>query len=263
MTTPRTLTAPAPEQGGASTAVAEPESVELEVAAPIAEEGLETSDTGGATPTPEAKQKADEQPSQPTASVPTPLPTPRPQGTNFAEQLRQQYQTQQRELETTQAQLADIADAEAVRQYRTQLETQYPGADFSPLIQQYQTLVTQTRAAERERVQSQQNAEAMRNDQAAKEIVARNFSQQSGMPINELMAFDNPLVMRAEARAWKAEHEAAALKQAQVKPQTPTNSTSSRSRISVNSDNIDKLYLEGKVSGDVYRRFRDTGEIRG
>lgn len=199
-------------------------------------------------------------PQEPLPRAPAPSPPLQPQPAQLSDLMRQYQEGQQRQAEIEER-YENGLDAQAVQQFRAQMEAQYPAVDMSRVVAQYEQMVKQSRQLQRQmRQQEQQYQQVVQNHQA-KVIVAQRFSDQYGMPFGELMKFDSPQLMEANARAWKAEQELTRTKQASITPTRPTNGTPSRARVSVTPDNIDKLHMEGKVSDAQYRRFLESGAL--
>lgn len=261
VTTLQAPTAPAPETPAPSTTPA-PETTdaaELELPVLTAEGDEAPVKAASETPAPSA-------PTKPTATAPeSPQPTPTAPllaaPPNALANMQRQYAEQQAAMEQLQDQMAEASGKQLAAQYRQQLEAQYPGVDVTPLAQKYEALLTQERTAAKQQRDAQQQVVRMQQNQQAKGFWAEMLSKQYGMPINELLAFNDPLLMESKAETWQAKQENSRLKQAQLGPQTPTNSAPSRARVSVTADNIDKLHMEGKVSDTQYRNFLRTQEI--
>ena len=175
--------------------------------------------------------------------------------------MQRQYAEQQAAMEQLQDQMEEASEKQLAAQYRQQLETQYPGVDVSRLTQVYEGLLAQQRTTVKQQRDAQRQVERMQQNQEAKGRWAEMLSKQYGMPLNELLTFNDPHIMEAKAETWQAKQNLAKLQQAQLGPQKPTNSAPGRARVSVTADNIDKLHMEGKVTDAQYRNFLKTQEI--
>ena len=207
-------------------------------------------------------QQAQPQPAPPQAPLPTAQPSPQQlQQAAVQADLRRQTQQAQRLQEDAQARYNEMADAQEAQQFEKQLATEFPGADLSKVTGQYRALLRQTRAAEQQVRMAQRQSQEQVANMEAKIQVAQNFAEQYGMPFRDLMRYDSPQLMEAEAKGWKAQSELSRLRQSGVQPNAPTSGAPSRARVSITPDNIDALWLDGKIPDDLYRTFRETGTI--
>lgn len=190
---------------------------------------------------------------RPPAPSVLPSVSPRVQAPLFAD-LGRQYQEQQQRTAELEARYQDAIDAQAVQQFRSQMETGYPGVDMGRLVGQYQQLLQQTRGMERQQREIQQQYERFTQNQQAKGIVAQRFVEEYGATFNEMMRYDDPQLMEAKAQVHQARQELTKLKQAAVKPSTPTDASPSRARVSITPDNVDRLWMDGKISDAEYKR---------
>lgn len=171
----------------------------------------------GTTEAPAAKAAPPSQAALPGPTPPIP-PLPGAVPPEMA-QYRQALEVQQR----IQQQQAEELNQLRLDQELTQLRASWTAEGYEEnqiqqgLAQHRQIRERETALAAREKAMEQTLSLSRANDQA-KIQVAIHFSQISGMPFANLMKFDIPQLMEAEARAYKAEQALIKAQQGKVKP---------------------------------------------
>lgn len=210
-------------QGG--TAVAEPAVPETGMGIGAMEDsGLEdgaapvATETGAETPSaPEATQ-----PVAATPVIPQKPPPPDPLD-SMRQQLAQQQemlQAQYVETQRIQSQYQQQQDINELAAWQQQLAAKYEPEVVDQLVRQRADLMRQRRGLVEAQTRQAQQLAAQQQNMEAKVKLVNIFSAQSGMPTDLLMTINDPYVMEATARAYKAEQELAKARQAQVKPTT-------------------------------------------
>lgn len=215
----------------------------------------------GYTPpeTPQQQGEANVQASAPPEVGESPAPTPQmPQGPDPERQALEQELNQYRQQ----------VIAQGVRQQAGQYYQQLVANGWPEDQAAHET----TRAVKEKLMEYAFNKLTTEREENAKWRLAQQFSQQSGVPVEELLTAATPQAMQYLATRRGGQYkELQNLRQemntlkgiANPPQQFDTNRGRSGTVGSgVNADNIDQLYNQGRVSPQTYRRFLETGEIR-
>lgn len=240
-------------------AVAEPPVIAAEVVEPVVDET--PVDQTGETP-------AETTPAvTPAAATPPPIAQPPVDADAIRRQVEAQYQaiSQRNQMEAQQEQLRlqqrSNQDIQNLAAYRDQLAAKYEPEVVSDLVRREAERIAAHRDGE-DRMQVE-----VRTHQGTL-MAAQHFSTQYGIPAQLLTGSSSPGEMETRGALWQrnkqlqeANAEIARLKQGQVKPIKLASTSAGAGSLGVTKDNIDKLWLEGKVSDRAYARFTDSGQL--
>ena len=223
------------EKTQAATATAEPLAEgqpQVEAALPPMTGGEEEEETTSATP---VAEKADEPTAKPPEPETAPAPQPQPQPQADSAYVLQLQRDLQLERQQRLQQEQEHKNADEIRHLTMGLENQgYTAEQVQGQVQRLQGLHQERQKLAEDAAKLQQHFHLAEMDMAAKVEVATHFAEQTGMPLKELLKYNNPTAMEQAAENYRLKAENVRLKQARVPAQRfesgVTTTSSPRSR---------------------------------